>query len=49
MAPTFTMNDIPTESEADTVVSDYEADGCTATKEQQPDGKWKVVAECPDG
>ena len=48
MAPTYTMKDIPTEREADEVVGDYEADGCTATKEEQGDGKWKVVAECPE-
>lgn len=48
MAPTYTMEDIPTEGEADEVVSDYQSDGCSATKEQQPDGKWRVVAECPE-
>ena len=47
MAQTYTMENIPTEQEADEVVKDYQDDGCTATKEKQPDGRWKVVAECP--
>lgn len=47
--PEFTVENIPTEAAADQVVRDYIADGCTAQKQQQTDGKWKVVADCPDG
>ena len=47
--PEFTQTDIPTEAEADRVVNNYLADGCTtAEKQKQSDGKWKVIANCPD-
>ena len=47
--PEFTQSDIPNEAEADRVVRNYLADGCkTAKKKQQGDGKWRVVADCPD-
>ncbi len=41
-----TLTDIP-EAEVDTVVSDFESEGCTATKSKQADGNWTVVASCP--
>lgn len=41
-----TLNDIPG-SDVDEVIRDFESEGCTATKTQQPDGNWTVVASCP--
>ncbi len=47
--PEFTQTGITPEAEADRVVSNYSADGCTtAEKQKQSDGKWNVVADCPD-
>lgn len=47
--PEFEQTGIPTEAEADRVVRNYLADGCTtAEKQKQSDGTWKVVADCPD-
>ena len=47
--PEFTHTDIPTEEEADRVVRNFLANGCTtAVKQEQGDGKWRVVADCPD-
>ena len=45
---TFTQKDIPSEAEADRVVRNYVADGCTAEKQKQDDDTWTVVADCPD-
>lgn len=49
MAPTGTrtMTDVP-DSEVAEVVSGYEDEGATVTKERQPDGRWKVIAKFPD-
>ena len=42
------LRDIPEASLAQ-VVKDFESEGCTiAKKEQQPDGRWTIEAECPD-
>jgi hypothetical protein len=41
-----TITDIPPE-DVDTVVGDFESEGCTAVKKQQPDGNWTVIATCP--
>jgi hypothetical protein len=41
-----TLTDIPG-SEVDGVVADFVSEGCTATKTQQADGNWTVVASCP--
>jgi len=46
--PVRTLEDIPTEADADELIGDFERDGCTAVKSEQRDGKWKVVADCPD-
>ena len=47
--PEFTQTGITPETEADRVVSNYLADGCTTpVKQKQSDGTWKVVADCPD-
>jgi hypothetical protein len=47
MSTRRTITDIPTE-DVDTVVSDFESEGCKATKTKQTDGNWTVVATCPD-
>lgn len=40
------LTDIP-DSDLDQVVSDFESEGCTVTKEKQPDENWTVKAICP--
>jgi hypothetical protein len=40
------LTDVPAE-EVDQVVSDFEAEGATVTKELQPNGKYKVTATFP--
>jgi hypothetical protein len=47
MATQRTITDIPSE-EVDMVIGDFESEGCTATKKQQLDGNWTVIATCPD-
>lgn len=47
MSTQRTITDIPPD-QVDTVVADFESEGCTATKKQQPDGNWTVTATCPD-
>lgn len=48
MSVTQTIKDI-TESELDKVISDLQDDGCIVEKKgKQPNGKWTVVATCPD-
>ncbi len=47
MSVVRTLRDIPG-SEVDEVVSDFESEGCTVEKEQQPDGNWTVRATCPE-
>ena len=48
MSVTETIKDIP-ESELDKVIRDLKDDGCTVEKkEKQPNGKWTVVATCPE-
>jgi hypothetical protein len=47
MSTQRTISDIPTE-DVDTVVSDFESEGCKAIKTQQADSNWTVVATCPD-
>ena len=41
------LKDIP-EADVDQVVKDFESEGCTVSKEKQPNGKWTVTADCPD-
>ena len=43
-----TITDIPS-TEVEEVVADFELEGCSAIKTQQPDGNWTVVATCPVG
>ena len=45
MTETYVVENL-TEAEADRVIRLY--DRCSTTKSQQDDGKWKVVAICPD-
>jgi hypothetical protein len=40
------LTDIPS-NEVDQVIQDFESEGCTVNKIQQPDGKWTVIATCP--
>jgi hypothetical protein len=47
MAIERVLTDIPT-SEVDEVVSDFESEGCTVTKEKQNNGLWTVRASCPE-
>ncbi len=41
-----TITGIPSD-QVDQVVSDFESEGATVTKSQQPDGTWTVVATFP--
>ena len=41
------LTDIP-DGEEDAVVKDFESEGCIASKEKQPNGKWTVRATCPN-
>jgi hypothetical protein len=41
-----TVSSIPS-AYVEEVISDFESEGCTAIKTQQPDGTWTVVATCP--
>ena len=41
------LTDIP-ESEVEQVVSDFESEGCSVSKERQANGLWTVRAICPD-
>lgn len=43
----FVVKDL-SEMEANRVVRLYKADGCSTDKMKQVDGKWQVVATCPD-
>jgi hypothetical protein len=38
-----------TSDDVNTVVSDFEAEGCKTVKIPQADGNWTVLATCPDG
>jgi len=42
-----TLKDIP-DAEVDDVIGDLESEGCTCQKKSQGDGKWTVIATCPD-
>ena len=43
MAKQENLNNIP-DSEVNEVVSDFESEGATVTKTQNPDGTWNVIA-----
>ncbi len=47
MAVERVLTDVP-DSQVDEVVSDFESEGCTATKESQSNGMWTVRATCPE-
>lgn len=48
MAITNKLTDVP-ESEVDQTVAQFEAEGCEVRKEQQPNGKWTIIAtKTPD-
>jgi len=42
-----TLTDIP-DNEVEQVILDFESEGCTTEKNRQPNGKWTVVATCPE-
>jgi hypothetical protein len=44
--PTQVLKDVPAE-DVEQVVADFEAQGATVTKTQQPDGKFTVTAVFP--
>lgn len=48
MSTQRTLIDIP-DDEVDEEVSDLESEGCTVQKKQQDNGKWTLIATCPDG
>lgn len=48
MAPQKVINNIPTNTEADQKVQDFESEGCTAVKTKQENGKYTVTANCPE-
>ena len=43
MARQEILNNIP-DSEVDEIVSGFESDGATVTKDKNPDGTWNVTA-----
>lgn len=47
MATVKVLEDIP-ESDVDQVIRDFESEGCTVEKKEQPNGKFTVRATCPD-
>jgi hypothetical protein len=42
-----TLLDVPTEI-VDEIIGDFESEGCQVVKTKQPDGKFTLVATCPD-
>ncbi len=45
--PKKTLDNVPN-SEVKQVAEDFESEGATVTKTQNPDGTWNVVADFPD-
>lgn len=41
------LTDIPSD-EVEQVTQDFESEGCTVSITQQPDGRWTVIATCPE-
>lgn len=42
-----TLTDVPADL-VDEVVADFESEGCQVVKTRQPDGRFTLVATCPD-
>ena len=47
MTNTITRRDVPAD-QVDKVAKLFTDDGCTVKKEEQDDGKWTIVATCPE-
>ena len=47
MAKTITRRDVPGD-QVDKVVKLFTDDRCTVNKQKQDDGKWIIVATCPE-
>jgi len=42
-----TLKDIP-DGEVNQVEEDFKSEGCEVVKKKQDDGKWTIIATCPD-